>query len=168
MEFSKEMLGQLLRETARILPGIQSYQDRESFRDADKKLRMLLSRQLEEMRSTLEKMKTSLAYQKEFLYLKPLDDLTRQIDQIGRTLLFAARGYTGVFATERVDEKVLTELFAFDASLKEDLVSLSLPIAELARKKSDGQLSTLLNEIQKALNHLEQKLSKRDQILKGV
>ncbi|MBW2310015.1 MAG: hypothetical protein JRF35_02940 [Deltaproteobacteria bacterium] len=57
----KEELGRALKGAARVVPGIGSYQDKESIRESDKKLREFLSSQLSDHMKAIERLKTDIA-----------------------------------------------------------------------------------------------------------
>ena len=161
---TKEKLAKILTKTARILPGIGSYQDKESVRESDKKLRDYLSGELARYLNAIEKLKTDLSRKGSLSFLKELDDISRQIDKLSRTIRYASRGYAGVFASYQVDEKALSDLFEFDRSLKGEITGLTPLISQICAKDG-GLASPLLNELRDRLFGVEQKVAERETLI---
>jgi hypothetical protein len=161
---TKEKLAKILTKTARILPGIGSYQDKESARESDKKLRDYLSGQLARYLNAIEKLKADLSRRGSLSFLKDLDDISRQIDKLSRTIRYASRGYAGVFASYQADEKALSDLFEFDRSLKGEIAGLAPLISQIC-EKDGGLASPLLNELRNRLFGVEQKVAERETLI---
>jgi hypothetical protein len=161
---TKEKLAKILTKTARILPGIGSYQDKESARESDKKLRDYLSGELARYLNAIEKLKTDLSRRGSLSFLKELDDISRQIDKLSRIIRYASRGYAGVFASYQADEKALSDLFEFDRSLKGEITGLT-PLVSQICEKDGGLASPLLNELRDRLFGVEQKVAERETLI---
>jgi hypothetical protein len=161
----KEGLGSALKGAARILPGIGSYQDKESIRESDKKLREFIGSGLFEHMKTIERLKTGIARRGSLLFIKDLDDLTRKMDKISRSLRFASRGYAQVFDSDGVDEKALQRLFDFDKSLKIDIDRVAPLVAKISEKADDLD-PKLLKELDAALGEIENRIGERENLLK--
>jgi hypothetical protein len=161
---TKEKLAKILTKTARILPGIGSYQDKESARESDKKLRDYMSGELTRFMEAIERLKTDLSRKGGISFLKELDDISRQIDKLSRTIHYASRGYAGVFASYQADEKALSDLFEFDRSLKGEITALKPLISQIC-EKDGGLASPLLNELRDRLFGVEQKVAERETLI---
>ena len=161
---TKEKLAKILTKTARILPGIGSYQDKESARESDKRLRDYLSGELARYLNAIEKLKADLSRRGSLSFLKELDDISRQIDKLSRTIRYASRGYAGVFASYQADEKALSDLFEFDRSLKGEITGLTPLISQIC-EKDGGLASPLLNELRDRLFGVEQKVAERETLI---
>jgi hypothetical protein len=161
----KEGLGGALKGASRILPGIGSYQDKESIRGSDKKLRELLSSQLSDHMRTFERLKAGIARGGSLSFLKVLDDLSRKLDKLSRSLLFASRGYAPVFDSDRVDEDALQKLFDFDKSLKKDIDQIEHLVAKISEKEENLD-TKLLEELDDALSMIEKRIDERERLLK--
>jgi hypothetical protein len=162
---TKEKLAKILTKTARILPGIGSYQDKESARESDKRLRDYMSGELARHMNAIEKLKTDLSRKGSLSFLKELDDISRQIDKLSRTIQYASRGYAGVFASYQADEKALSDLFEFDRSLKEEITGLTPLISQIC-EKDGGLASPLLNELRDRLFGVQQKVAERETLIR--
>ena len=161
---TKEKAAKILTKAARVLPGIGSYQDKESLRESDKKLRDHISSRLAQSVATLERSKAELSRTGALSQLKELDDLSRHMDKLSRTIRYAARGYAAVFASNQVDEKALSDLFEFDLSLKEDINSLETLVSKISVNTKTLD-SSLLAELRNLLFGLEKRVGERENLL---
>jgi hypothetical protein len=161
---TKEKAAKILTKAARVLPGIGSYQDKESLRESDKKLRDHISSRLAQSVASLERSKAELSRTGALSQLKELDDLSRHMDKLSRTIRYAARGYAGVFASNQVDEKALSDLFEFDLSLKEDINSLETLVSKISVNTKTLD-SSLLAELRNLLFALEKRVGERENLL---
>jgi hypothetical protein len=163
---TKERLGGILKGAARILPGIGSYQDKESLRQSDKKLREFLSSQLSDYMKTIEKLKTDISRRGSLSFLRELDDITRRMDTLSRSLRFASRGYAPVFDSDQVGEDALQRLFQFDQSLKQD-IDLADPLVSKISERSEALDPALLKELDEILLRIEKRIDERERLLKA-
>jgi hypothetical protein len=161
---TKENVGRILTKSARILPEIGSYHDKEAIRESDKGLRHHISTILTSSRVTVDRLKTELSRSGELTLLKELDDLSRHLDTLSRTITFASRGYAGVFDSSRVDEKALSDLFEFDVSLKDAAEILNSLVEKISGKKEELN-ARMLNEVRDFLFTIEGKIRERETIL---
>jgi hypothetical protein len=161
---TKEKAAKILTKAARVLPGIGSYQDKESLRESDKRLRDHISSRLAQSVATLERSKSELSRTGALSQLKELDDLSRHMDTLSRTIRYAARGYAAVFASNQVDEKALSDLFEFDLSLKEDINSLETLVSKISVNTKTLD-SSLLAELRNLLFGLEKRVGERENLL---
>jgi len=163
---TKESVGKVLKKAVRILPGIGSYQDKESLRESDKKLRDHISTQLAYCVETIERLKIGISRKGSLSFLKDLDDISRQIDTLSRTITFASRGYAGVFDSNLADEKALSDLFKFDQSFKEEVDLLSSLVVKISKKNKELD-STMLDEVWDHLLKIKKRINEREKFLKG-
>lgn len=162
---TKESVGNVLKKAVRILPGVGSYQDKESLRESDKKLRDHISIKLSHCMENIESLKTNISRKGSLSFLKDLDDISRQIDTLARTITFAARGYSGVFNSDQVDEKILSHLFEFDQSFIKEVDLLSSLIAKISTKNEEFD-STILDDIRNQLLKIKNRISEREEFVK--
>jgi phosphoenolpyruvate carboxylase len=163
---TKESVGKVLKKAVRILPGVGSYQDKESLRESDKKLRDHISTQLSYCIETIERLKTGISRKGSLSFLKDLDDISRQMDTLSRTITFASRGYSGVFDSNLVDEKALSHLFEFDQSFQKEVDLLRSLVAKISKKNKELD-STMLNEVWDHLLKIKKRINEREKLLKG-
>jgi hypothetical protein len=162
----KEDVGRVLKKAARILPGIGSYQDRESIRESDKALRMQIARKLDELFGMVEWLKADQAKKGALKHLTEIDGLSRHLERISRTVEFASRGYTPLFSQEAFDEDGLARLFEFDRVLLKGVAEAEALVVELTEK---GALVTPegITTVRKQLDLLDKQLKARGSFLKN-
>jgi uncharacterized protein Yka (UPF0111/DUF47 family) len=162
---TKEGFGDALKGAVRILPGIGSYQEKESIRESDKRFRESLSSQVSAYVKTIERLKTSISREGSLSFIKDLDDLARKMDTLSRRLGFSSRGYAPVFDSDRVDEEALQRLFDFDRSLKIDIDQLTPLVSKISNRAKEVDQS-LLKELDEALLEIEKQIGEREHLLK--
>jgi hypothetical protein len=162
----KEDVGRELKKAARILPGIGSYQDRESIRESDKALRMEVSRRLDELLGMVEWLKTDQVKKGALKYLTEIDGLSRHLEKVSRMIGLASRGYAPLFSEELFDEDRLARLFEFDQGLLHDVAAVEVLVVKLTEKgtvvTSEGVAS-----VRKQVDKLEKKIKTRGSQLKN-
>ena len=161
---TKEKVGKILTKTARILPGIGSYQEKESIRENDKKLREHISSRITHLLQDIERLKTDLSRQWSMSFLRDLDDISRHLDKLSRTIGFASRGYAGVFSLNQIDEEALSRLFKFDLSLKEKVGNLDSLVSRISEEKEELS-APILHELQEFLFGIERRIYERESLL---
>jgi hypothetical protein len=117
----RERLAERVEHLARLVPGIGSYQDKESRRDVDKRLRVTLADRLDSARKTVEEVIAKLHAESHFDQLDRLGRLERKLYQAADSIRFASYGYSGVFDAIKLDEAKLDQLYAFDIALAESV-----------------------------------------------
>jgi hypothetical protein len=162
----KESIGKALKQAARLLPGIESYQDKESARELDKQVRMTLSRRLDEALGIVEWLKTDQAKKGVIQGIQLLEDLTRHVEKVSRVMEFAPRGYAALFDEWQVDERTLGGLLEFDKAMMGFVTEVEGAIREMAAKGEVPQVSDVAR-VREQLGHIEKKLKDRERFLGG-
>ncbi|GEM_PF-1457444 len=164
----KEDVGRAVKKVARMIPGIGSYQDRETLREADKKLRVQVSRKVDDLIGVVEWIKTDQVKKGGWKRIKALEDLERDLEKASKTLERAARGFSPVFeGAFRVDEEVLQRVYEFDKGFWGLLEPIEKGIKELTEKGVIPE-SSKIDAIRELLKKFLQKTAKRDDLLKGL
>jgi hypothetical protein len=148
----REGLAEKLEHLARLVPGIGSYQDKESRRDADKRLRTTLADRLDSARKALEDVIARLQAGGHFDHLDRLGRLERRLHQAADSIRFASYGYSGIFDAVKIDEAKIDNLYAFDIALAE-LVSAVQEAAEGLKAASPEAPDS------GALDHMEEQIA---------
>ncbi len=162
----KEDVGGVLKKAARILPGIGSYQDRESIRESDKALRMRISRDLDDLLGRVEWLKTDHAKKGALKHLTEIDGLSRHLERVSRTIELASRGYTPLFSNEAFDEDGLARLFAFDQGLLQGVAEVEALVVKLTEKGA-VVTSEMVSGVREQVDQLEKKIKARGSLLKN-
>ena len=164
---TKERVGRIAQKVARILPGIGSYQDKESIRESDKNLRDYISARLTNFRESIERSNSRLVRTGSLSSVKDLDEISGKIDKLSRSITFASRGYAGVFDSWQSDEEGLSKLFEFDKSLKNELDVLKTLVLKISDKDKEPE-NLVLEELREFLLKLENIIKERESFLKGL
>ena len=163
----KEDLGGVLKKIARVIPGIGSYQDKESVRESDKELRLRLGKRLAEQLGLVEWLKTDQAKKGAFKHLTALEDLTRHLEKVSRMIENASRGYAPLFSDRRVDEDALNRLFEYDKSLCDGLSEMDRTIKAMTAERALPDSEEIRN-VRRQLNHMEKAVKDRESLLKEL
>ena len=157
----KEDVGHALKTAARVLPGIGSYQDRESSREADKALRMELSDRLDQLLGRTEWLKTDLARKRAIKHIQRVEDVTRQLEKASRMLEFAARGYAPLFSRKQVDEAALERIYGYDKALTglvkeiEDAIMAMTEAGEVPAEEEMTRAREMLLDLERRIEQRE-------------
>ncbi len=163
----KKKLGNIAAKVVRIVPGIGTYQDKETLRDIDKRLRDYLALILDRERGRINDVKKLLTRN---LKLDPLDDLeriARKMHQVGDTIKFAAYGWSPVFGQASVDKQRLENLYEFDRLLEDHIAVIQRAVDTLIADP-EKSLDTGIAEVERSLGALDDTLRRREELLKQV
>ncbi|RLB40232.1 MAG: hypothetical protein DRH12_10330 [Deltaproteobacteria bacterium] len=163
----KEDVGRIVKKAARLIPGIGSYQDRESLRDADKTLRTEIARRLDELIGVLEWVKTDQLKKGGWKRIKDLDELEKDVETASKTIERAARGFGSMFDGPKVDEETLERVYEYDKGMWELVDPIDKAIRGLTEKGKVPDQATV-EAIRKDVRELISKITNRDRILKGL
>ena len=161
---TKERLAETFRHVSRIFPGIPSYEDREALRTQDKVIRGRLAGQLDLQVARLERLKGELTRQGHLSPLAELDRLTRRLQRLTDMIRFARYGYSGMNATNPINEEKLAELYEYDLSLAGTIQGLGDAINALVQRSGDRCKEGLPAEIDQAVDLLEDQISSRENL----
>ena len=161
---TKERLAEAFRHVSRIFPGIPSYQDREALRTQDKVIRGRLAAQLDLQVTRLERLKGELTRQGHLSPLAELDRLTRRLQRLTDMIRFARYGYSGINATNPINEEKLAELYEYDLSLAGAIQGLGDAINALVQRPGDGCREGLPAEVNQAVDRLEDQINSRENL----
>ncbi len=161
-------LADTLERLARVVPGVAGYQDRERARDADKAVRERLAQRLDAVRRDLEPAKRALIDAKDLGPLPSIDALAATLDEIARTVEYAARGYRGFFDTVTVDQAKLERLCTFDLALFDEVTALGAEARKVDDAVADrARLDGAVREMGAALERFQAAFARRQALLDG-
>jgi hypothetical protein len=155
-------LTERLEQLARIVPGVAGYQNSEHARDTDKNVRERLHAELETLQRELERDKRRLIEARDLTSLPALDGLAAKLDQLGKTVEYASRGYRAVFDTWKLDQTKLEHLCAFDLGLFDQVASLKTSVQQLHEALPDRtRLAGAIAVTEQALDRFESTFARR-------
>jgi hypothetical protein len=157
----RESLAERIERLARLVPGIGSYQDKETRRDADKRLRVTLADRLDSARKTVEAVIAKLQADNRFDLLDRLGRLERKLYQAADSIRFATYGYSGVFDAIKIDEARLDQLYAFDIALAESVSAVQGTAENLKASTPEAMGADALEPLEQQIASFNGKLHER-------
>lgn len=157
----RERLAERVERLARLVPGIGSYQDKETRRDADKRLRLTLADRLDAARKTVETVIAKLQAENHFDPLARLGRLERKLYQAADSIRFASYGYSGVFDAIKIDEDKLDQLYAFDIALAESVSAVQETAENLKASSPEAMGADALEPLEQKIASFNGKLHER-------
>lgn len=148
-----------------VIPGIGTYRKRENLRETDHELRAYLSAQIQEIRSTLDKLILDLSLQKKMDVLPKINETASYLQQVADSIKFANYGYTGIFDLKKIREDELKKIYDFDLSLIEDIKKMQSLMEGIGKNDRDDELLQKVNELQTSLLVLDKKFRRRNDFL---
>jgi hypothetical protein len=161
---TKEKVAAIFKSVVRIFPGIPSYQEREGLRTQDKIIREQLAARIVEQANHIQEIQSKLTNKAILQPLSHLDRHARKMMRLADTIRFASYGYAGLFAGVEVDEQKLAQLYDYDLSLHQEIEELAVAVGNLQQRQDDEWKTDSLDDFQRAINRLEQRLEERKSI----
>ena len=106
------------------LPGVKGYVEKETRRDADKRLRMYIADSLGEVYRRLLRGQRELLDNSGLKDIDRMDSALRRLQTLIDRIKTASYGYAGFFDTVRVKEEQLKALHRFDVAMAQETASL--------------------------------------------
>jgi hypothetical protein len=157
-----------LERLASAVPGFKGYRERELRRDADRQQREHLADRLEVNKKTLNQIADQATRGGGSLdAINDVETARKRLDRVAARLRYAERGYSGFFDAVKVDEAVLARVYEFDLSLL-DGVEAVRAATEAARAAGPDGVRPALQAVAEAVARLDERLTERDAILRGV
>ena len=157
----RERLAERVERLARLVPGIGSFQDKETRRDADKRLRLTLADRLDAARKTVETVIAKLQAENHFDPLARLGRLERKLYQAADSIRFASYGYSGVFDAIKIDEDKLDQLYAFDIALAESVSAVQEAAENLKAPRPEAMRADAIEPLEQKIASFNGKLHER-------
>jgi hypothetical protein len=148
-----------------IIPGYKGYTEKESRKDTDKLLRMEIARQLDGMKTILDKIILHEMKKDEHELINALDKIKRNLDLTANQIRYASCGYSGFFDIAQVDKAALERLYQFDLGIQNEVEQLSTRICFL--QEADALIEDCSLVID-TLSALSDKIRDRDTLISEV
>ena len=120
----------LIETVLRHIPGFRGYLEKEYRRESDELQREWLADKLQRSKRSVDELARQLVDAAEVDAIPPIDRLRVRLDRLLGRIRGAMQGYSGFFDLVRVDESLLEEVYAHDASLDELVDGLPFALAE--------------------------------------
>jgi hypothetical protein len=155
----------VLERLAGLIPGYNRYQQLEKRRDADKINREILFVELKGQQDALESLSLRLVNAKHPDTLGDLDRAVRKLRTAADRIKFADYGVSGFFDAMKTEEAELDRMYDFDLALGEQTKAIASKISEM---DDDDSLIEKILELDLLIDGLDQRFSKREQVMMGV
>jgi hypothetical protein len=150
-----------LEKLASEIPGLSGYRERESRRETDRRIREYLAKRLDDGRAHLNELRNAATDAGEFRLLDGIGRLDRTLQKSVSSLRFADYGFSGVFDQLKIREAELDQIYAYDASLVADVISLSDALRAGGGAAPDG---AALAALAKTADELDLRIARRREI----
>ena len=151
-----------LEKMFRIVPGYGGYAEKEARRNTDKVLRMHLTGQMEEAKTSFDRFMSEMTKQKGHLELMAeASSIVKLLEKVIDRLKFADYGYAGFFDSHKVLEPQLDALYQFDQELSQAILELKAKVAAL--RPEPAELAALLAGLRK----FDDRLNARHEAITG-
>ena len=158
---TKENVGDGLKKLARLVPGIESYQDKEALREGDKQLRQALADRLDTAAKGLDRIVFQVQQGGRLEHLATLGRLEQRLHGTADAIRYASYGYSGLFATVTVDEGRIRRLYEFDLALAEAVDTIQGHVRSLATTGPAEITGATLEPLDTGISLLENQVRER-------
>jgi hypothetical protein len=151
-----------LETLAELLPGVRGYQDRESMRETDRRLREYLARRLDEGRRGLDDVRRAAIVAGDLGPLDVVGRLDRTLQKIAATLRYSESGYSGLFDSSKIGEREIERILAYDEAL---LAEVHAVADEVRAAAAHGPEGPLLEALERRATELDERVARRKELL---
>jgi hypothetical protein len=158
------------RAVTRVLnaiPGYSGYRDKESRRDADRRVRDRLFAELNLRAERVERIAAKLADARKIREVGPVNALAGDIRHLANRINTATYGYGGLFGDRDVNAAVLDQLRLFDESLFAGIEQIDAAISKL-ESAGDAETAAATEEGKAAVGAVTSRLELRNQVLESA
>lgn len=155
----------IVERIASAIPGFAGYLERETRRDVDKLQRDFCADKLFAQKTPIKRVLDDLVTAGEIDGIAPFDKLMNRIDRVAQRIKNADRGYSGLFATVKVDEDDLMRVYEYDLSLAEAVTEVAHKVAEMDADDR-AKLMGKVKETIELVDRVDSFFAKREEILR--
>ncbi len=158
---AKEGMGAVER-LLKGLPGIRGYIDKELRRDADKQVRELIARTLDEQKQALVKIQQKLLGAGGLKWMDDVESIIVKVQTLADRVRTASYGYAGLFDAQRIREEQLDALRRFDEGLARRVAGLESGVSALAGAVTENeQVGAVLEQISAGVDEVTALFNRR-------
>jgi hypothetical protein len=155
----------IVERIASAIPGFAGYLERETRRDVDKLQRDFCADKLFAQKTPIKRVLDDLVAAGEIDGIAPFDKLMNRIDRVAQRIKNADRGYSGLFATVKVDEDDLMRVYEYDLSLAEAVTEVAHKVAEMDADDREKLMGKVKETIE-LVDRVDSFFAKREEILR--
>lgn len=156
-----------VEELAARLPGIKGYKEKELRREADKRVREMLAKQLEDQKARLEGIQEELVSAGVLGLLDDLERVGKKLQLLIDRIRTASYGYAPLFDAIRVKEAQLAALADFDKGLFQGVDRIKTIIDKLGTLAGRGEheWKETIRALGSTIDNLNTAFSHRDEVI---
>ncbi|MEM2976851.1 MAG: hypothetical protein QXW06_04260, partial [Thermoplasmata archaeon] len=128
----------IIKKIQSVIPGYAGYRRREDLRAADNLLRIQMAERLGRARTEVEKCRKTLVDNMATQQLDSLGQLINRFKSVEGQLRHAEGGYSGISPTIRIEEPELNQLYEYDLSLVNHILSIEQGVLPLRNAVTSG------------------------------
>ena len=149
------------------LPGVKGYKEKEQRREADKTVRMLIARKLDDEKLRLTNLQMDLISSGQLGLLDDMERAATRLQTLTDRVRTASYGYAPLFDNVRVKEAELEELAKFDEAMfanVERIASIITNMGQLAGHP-DSEWLEAIHSLNTVLNTLNTEFGHRSEVV---
>lgn len=150
----------------RHIPGFRGYLEKEYRRESDELQREWLADRLQRSKRSVDELARQLVDAADVDSLPLIDRLRVRLDRLLGRIRGAMQGYSGFFDLVRIDEPLLEDVYAHDASLDELVDGFTQSAEQLTGKRD--QVQAAVDELLGRIEEIERRWDQREDMLKGL
>lgn len=150
-----------LEKLASEIPGLAGYRERENRRETDRRIREYLAKRLDDGRARLNELRNLATDAGELRSLDAIGRLDRTLQKSVSSLRFADYGFSGLFDQLKIREVELDQIYAYDAALVSDVISLSDALRASGGAAPDD---AAIGSLAKAADELDLRIARRREV----
>lgn len=120
----------ILDKIGKLIPGFNGYSIRDEKRDLDKKLRIAISAQLNQIENEIIIVQRNLILKNDLTYAKELDVIRKKLNTLSNKIKNVHHGQTAFFNNNEIKENELDRIYAIDLNIAQVVSSLSPLVKE--------------------------------------
>jgi hypothetical protein len=153
-----------LEKIASHIPGLSGYRERESRRETDRRVREFLAGRLDDGRAGLMALRNAATDAGQLKSLDAIGRLDRVLQKSVSSLRYADYGFSGLFDQLKIREAELDQIYAYDAGLVTEVVTLSDALRAAVQSAPDG---SALAAFTAQAEQLDLKIARRREIFES-
>lgn len=158
-----------LENLASKIPGFKGYMEMSARREADRMIRDHVAKQYQSVVTRFENIEREMARGGGLMFMDRTRSTKGKIDLLRARIATDTPGYSGFFATNKIDEEDLQKVYAFDAAMVDYADQLTQKIDSLGTSVTTGQgIAEALAEVDRIALEAGQAYDLRDGVLKGI
>lgn len=157
-----------IKKIALKIPGFDGFIKRSEYRDADKLLRDTIAKETEAQSGRLAELQRDLISQGDIMYVDDLEASAVKLRTFTDRIRFAARGYAGVFDPVKKNEAELAAVYAYDATMLDQLDEVARAIDNVTASVGSDGLPAAIRNLRTVSQAMIDTFEKREDVLKGL